>query len=332
MTAYLGLAAVYVVLAAVVLVVTTLLTGLLWDAWLAKSEGVTRSTHLQAARVVVPLSVVALFVVALIDPAPFALSCHCEGHGLHHPHLCWLHPHHAQPMIAVAVAVALPLLGLFAVRAGLLIARVVRAEWQVARVRALPVTQVRGIDVRLADCPEVGAFTAGILRPLVVFDRTLFEHLSPPHRDAIVLHEAAHQARRDPLTNVMLHAAGAVLPRRWVEPRVSGWQHASEERCDEAAAIELNSSVVVAEALLEVGRSRHPGGLRPAFGCSAARGQLKGRVARLLALDPATSRYRHQSDLLSLSAMFAAALMLVALAPGDLVLHTVEIVLGHVFL
>lgn len=65
--------------------------------------------------------------------------------------------------------------------------------------------------VRVVDGLPSPAFTAGWLKPRVYVARRLAERLSPPELEAVLAHEAAHVARRDPLRLSLLRFLTCML-------------------------------------------------------------------------------------------------------------------------
>ena len=179
-----------------------------------------------------------------------------------------------------------------------LIAIVVRTSWMLAsmrrRLRALELTPappplelaVRETGCRKVVCvdtPEPLAFCAGTLRPTLFISLGLVSSLRPLELKAVLLHEAHHARRRDPLRRAAGHAAGDVL---FFAPLMSWWTRrfldSSELAADRVAISALGASPV-AGALCIIGGA-------PAVAAAGFSGAADLRVRQLLGITMRTPR------------------------------------------
>lgn len=176
---------------------------------------------------------------------------HCPLHDDGHIHLCLVHaPHH--PVTPLEWA----LLSAAALCLGSVMFKVVRA--QVATSRAVSVLlRVAGGEVQaggLVTSAEPLSVTAGLVWPLVLVSTGLQRRLAPRHLAAVLAHERAHAARRDPLRLVAVALLGAAHSRSARRLLLSDAALACEEAADEAAARAVGDRTLVAEAIVAVER------------------------------------------------------------------------------
>jgi len=147
---------------------------------------------------------------------------------------------------ALATRLASPLLAAYAAVAIVLLARVAIGVAGVQRVmkgsRPLSVADralVESVVPTLADRVRHGAqalpVTAGFLRPLILLPRG-WQPLRPEHLRAVLLHEAAHVRRKDPLLALVAAIIEAVFwfhPAAWVAGSRVRWF--AEMACDASA-------------------------------------------------------------------------------------------------
>ena len=191
----------------------------------------------------VPLLIAMSVVLSVVVPhGAFGLVDHCLDHP-GHLHLCVVHgaplPH---PVVAACGTVAalwtagrLAVAGRTAFRGERAFRRVVDAARREGTLTVLP-----GV------APV--AFTAGLFAPrVVVSERVLAE---PTRWQAVIEHERAHAAARDPLMRWVSEALRAFhLPA--VHRRLaSRLRQAQELAADDAAAVAIGSRVDVAETLI----------------------------------------------------------------------------------
>ncbi len=289
-----------------------------------------RSTLSAAALVLAAPLGAALLFLALATPTPFAPACHCLAHAALHPHLCWAHPTNAAGLVAPALSV----IGLWCVTRSYPAVRAardfVRSALLVRDLRALAPTTCDGVELRLADCGRAAAFTAGLVRPVVVVDRWLWAKLDADQRRAVAHHEHAHCLRYDGMTLALLRLALAALPFVAAEELLARWRLRAEAYCDQYAAT-LVGSVVVADTLLAVQRlqDEHGGSLTeaPSLSIGISGADLEARVLGVLAA-PSDDAARPVSDVLALSIVAAGFALLTVVWPGDSVHHLVETAAG----
>jgi hypothetical protein len=108
-------------------------------------------------------------------------------------------------------------------------------------------------EVVCVDTLEPLAFCAGPLRPKVIVSLGLVESLRPLELQAVLLHEAHHARRRDPLRRAVAHAAGEVLFfAPWIAWSARRFLDSCELAADRAAMRVVGASPV-AGALCVVG-------------------------------------------------------------------------------
>jgi len=188
-------------------------------------------------------------------------------------------------MTACLAAAILVVLG------GSAVAMAARAAWlgtAAARaVAALPRTMppaalagaARRAGIRRIRClagSGATAFCAGLLAPRVYITAAAVTTLGPGALDAVLVHEAAHARRRDPLRRLLARAAADTmfwlpLVRWW-----SGRQAEGAELSADQAAVGYAGRQAVASALLAAGEVGAPAAVAGYGGVTAA------RVAQLL--------------------------------------------------
>ncbi len=150
----------------------------------------------------------------------------------------------------------------------------------------------RSVRVILAPgLPTPVAF--GVFRPTIGLPGDFEEFYLPEHQEAVLLHELAHLAHRDPVWWFVFEGLTAVL---WWHP-VMWWMRrqfsaACEEAADERSALIPNGFEYLAAALVETGR-RMLLAAPPAWaakGTGEGRSLLAHRVRRLLALSASETK------------------------------------------
>jgi Zn-dependent protease with chaperone function len=172
------------------------------------------------------------------------------------------------------------------------------AFWQAAEAAGLDPARLRVV----AGLPSP-AFTAGWRSPVVYVARELAEgarRLAPGELTAVVAHERAHVARRDPLRFSLLRAVAKTL--FWI-PGLRGLADdvadEAEIRADDAAAAAVDP-LTLASALVALAGWRSPGGLAggrapgdgPDYAVGFVRGDLLDRRVRRLAGEDTTPASR----------------------------------------
>jgi Zn-dependent protease with chaperone function len=276
----------------------------LWSAATAAHPPAARFSVLAAAIPV--LAGLAVGVAAFVPGDPHLgqlMGCHCEASMPAWTHLCPTHPGKA----ASAVPWALGALAL------LLPGRLRGLVDLVRSSRARP-----GPAFELRDLPAPTAHIVGWLRPRVVADRAFWSSLSRPQRGAVLAHEGAHMARRDPLVLVVLSALLLPAPRPVARLVLRTWLNRAEERADAVAATEVGDALLVAETLLHCARLGAPMTARPAW----MGGSLERRVRALAAQPQAPVSARPDPGLVDMAGFVGVAAALVVALPG--VHHQVE--------
>lgn len=162
--------------------------------------------------------------------------------------------------------------------------------------------------VRLTEALDSPA-VVGILHPAVMIPESVLHVLDGRQLEAVLAHEVAHLARRDPLLNLVQHGIEILLffqpAARWL----SGRARIERERCcDDLAVARTGDPVVYAAALVELEAARLPvAGVARRLALSVAGSRLAPRIRRLLAETDGRARgYRR-------SGVAAAAIALSAL-------------------
>lgn len=143
------------------------------------------------------------------------------------------------------------------------------------------VTRLRAVlglqPVRVQVWPQLrGPVAFGVWRPTVALPADFETRFTPKQREAMLAHELAHLAGRDPL---WLALADAVCALAWWHPAV--WRArrqlraASEATADEASALVPDGRVALAEALVSFGRELSTSG-----GIGGGGSGLKSELAR----------------------------------------------------
>lgn len=169
--------------------------------------------------------------------------------------------------------------------------------------------------------PEIrGPVAYGVLRPSIALPPDFVRRFDSRQRDAILLHELAHLAARDPLALVLADLACAVA---WWHPAVH-WarrrlQAAMEAAADEASTLVPDGRTALAESLVRLARELATPDPARGLGVAGAsnRSQLAGRVEALLA---GSRDWRRTSGLARCvtwaSATFVALALMVPAWPG----------------
>lgn len=175
------------------------------------------------------------------------------------------------------------------------------------RMRLGPVTLRYWTGIR-------GPLAFGLLRPSIALPRDFVQRFDTHQRDAILLHELAHLAARDPLALLFADVVGALA---WWHPAVH-WarrqlQAAMEAAADEASTLIPAGRTALAESLVRLARELTTPETARGLGVAGAsnRSQLARRVEALLAGSRAWRRssWRAQCATAAGAASMAFALM-----------------------
>jgi hypothetical protein len=316
--------------AAVLLIVAHASAAAILPLARARLAGRAREPALHAAAVLAPWVLGALAVAALLSPRSIH-GCHCADHGLHHPHLCLLHPSLSLPLLAPSLLV-LGAWGALAIPRLARVAREVVASTRWLRLaRRGPRRVIDGVLVHLAPCGSSAALTVGVFSPIIVLDPRVFRALAPDARRAVVHHEVGHRLRADGLTLLVLRIAAASLALVDVAPLVAGWKTACEVTCDAHAATRVGDPTIVAEALLSACRLGGTTTARPpAYALGALEGgSVERRVLALVGDEASPAKTPHLgNDALAVALVSLGAAALTCVAPGDVLHHAVETLVG----
>jgi beta-lactamase regulating signal transducer with metallopeptidase domain len=187
-----------------------------------------------------------------------------------------------------------------------LLARVNSIAHRLGGLRGVRVGETRGL---------AGPIAFGILRPGISLPEGFTRRFTNEQQDAMLAHELAHLAARDPLWHALADLVTAMLwwhPLAWLAKRQL--RAASEAAADEASLVVENGPSVLAECLVELGgrliRTHSLGWLGMAGG--DFRSGLGRRVKRLVSLREQSWKPMRHSRVWTVR--IAAPLALVALA------------------
>ncbi len=305
------------VLAALGLGVAWTSAAVLYPAWARAAERSVGLARTAVGVAALPWLLGAAFVAAGLlpgDPHTGQLfGCHCAVSGPGWSHLCLVHPVSAVgflPAAGVALVLLLP-------------GRV--TAWR--RLLSEPRGSGEGATPTRIDLPWPTALLVGWRRPSLVVDRRFWAALTPAERDAVVAHEEAHIARRDPAVLFLLRALGSIGPRGAGERLARAWLQRAEVSADARAAAAVGDPVVVAQALLRCARLGRPAAPRLAVGWTG--GFLERRVQRLLAPAPLRTDDRPDVDRRDAALLLLSTLAVVSATPW--VHHQLEHILNLSF-
>ncbi len=166
-----------------------------------------------------------------------------------------------------------------------------------------------------SECPLV--FTLGWWRPRIYLSSGLRRACSADDLAIILLHERAHQQRRDNLRLLVARLCCAILPGPLARRVLSDLQVVTEEACDFRAA-ERFGALAVAETLLKVKRLLmvQPANL-PQDAMAFAERDVETRIKALLRASSRVSLHTWQLGLLLLGGALALVLMVGPLHHGS---------------
>ncbi len=205
----------------------------------------------------------ALLILTLSPSLPHLLGLgadHCHIHD-HHTHFCLVHTPlltgtGLEQLILFAAEIAILLLG-----AGIF-CRLRRVRRVVRALGTVQVEEPVHRPYRVVDSGIAFALTAGLVRPAIYLSSGLLNALSPAELVVVVRHEQAHRRRRDALRSF----TADLLSRLHLPPirrrLLADLYLASEQACDEQAALPAGDRLCVAETILKV--VRLAAGTRPA--------------------------------------------------------------------
>jgi beta-lactamase regulating signal transducer with metallopeptidase domain len=143
-------------------------------------------------------------------------------------------------------------------------------------------------DIRVIECRRLQTPAAlGVRRLTIALPRQFTTDFNPSQQDAMIAHELAHLAARDPFWQIVAHIAAALW---WWHPlgwwAFTRWRAASERAADEASVIVAHGPQALAECLMifarRLTRIATPGWLGVEGG--GFRSDLGRRIARLIDL------------------------------------------------
>lgn len=230
-------------------------------------------------------------VVALL-PALLTLGSylvdHCDVHGSHHPHLCFLH----LPAIEIHIAQAVVLIMLFSVATMLCLRYCWREGMLYRRLHTVLQLAKTNTLVTVINSAFPTAFTAGVLKPRIIMDQCLRDALTLKERHAVIQHELAHIRTHDPMYNLLFEGL-LLLHWPWVAHRLrKQWRQALEEQADAYVVQKSGNALALSEALLKSAKLRSQ--LTPSIPLSLLSmqgGDMAERIQRLL--NPAPYKQSH---------------------------------------
>ena len=235
---------------------TSLAVALAWRLrarWFLELHPALRS-QLAWVAAALPTLLPTVLVLTCLSPGLAGLVAgtgdHCLEHA-GHPHLCLVH----LPATLRGPLVAAGSLTAAAVAIGLArtTARILRQRRRLALLGATASSPtVPGHRVVPSD--HLFSFVAGFVRPKIWVASALQDALAADQLAVVLAHERAHVERRDPLRAA---TAATLSWPLWPSVRRAILEElalASEQACDEAAALRLGDRLRVAEAILAVER------------------------------------------------------------------------------
>ncbi|MEJ7778460.1 MAG: M56 family metallopeptidase [Daejeonella sp.] len=173
----------------------------------------------------------------------------------------------------------------------------------------------RNIGLHLTE-KVVSPFTAGFLKPMIIFPIAMLNRLSQEQVEAILLHELAHIKRNDYLLNIIQKIMEAVLffnPFMWLLAK--DIRREREYACDDLVITHNSDTSLYAHALLHIAES----GLKHTSPGISASGDEKlnlfNRIKRLT--DMKTQGNNSKPGLFALLSIAAACVSLAWIIPGD---------------
>lgn len=160
-------------------------------------------------------------------------------------------------------------------------------------------------------------FTLGWWRPRIYVSEGLANACSQDDLAIILLHEQAHQERRDNLRLLMARLCSAVVGGRLARVILSDLQLLTEQACDFRAA-EIHGHVAVAETLLKIKRllTLAPVGA-PALAMAFAERDVELRIRALLRARPRVCLHSWQIGMLLAALLLSMSLLISPLHHGS---------------
>lgn len=209
-------------------------------------------------------------------------------------------------VVGVGLAAAVVRAGWLAGSADRAVAGLPRVSVPPPLARALARTGVSG--AHCVDGTDAVAFCAGVLHPRVYVTAGLIAALGPEALDAVLVHEATHASRRDPVRRLAHRAFADVF---FYLPVITCWSRRQIERAElhaDQVAITHAGRGALAQALLATGCSSTTSA--PGVGFDGA---LDARIAQLLGDDPPRRPLSPWHWLLSLAGLIAAVSLMMCL-------------------
>jgi Zn-dependent protease with chaperone function len=208
-----------------------------------------------------PVLIALASLLAVLAPSLLSLLWpewdHCLAHGDHHVHLCWFH----LPTRVGRWWSWLPLIGglcWLGHRVSSSLLALYRASRCIARLRAFDAGEIEpGARLLALELPL--CLLAGLFRPTILVSRGLLAQLSPRQLAVVLHHERAHAARRDILRNLVARASASFIQPAARARLVQALELASEQCCDEQAALRVSDRLCVAETIVRIERALHEG-------------------------------------------------------------------------
>jgi beta-lactamase regulating signal transducer with metallopeptidase domain len=260
----------------------------------------------------------------LIIPAHFIAHAQAEPSSIAASPISVANAKHLRRFSTTSLLVAVWLIGVLA-----MLARLAHGLIRIRRLRlsasTLPAPQVASLAPRLTAAlgwplPEIYVSPAtvmpiaiGFLRPVVILPQRILDQLDPQQLHCVVLHEAAHVARRDPLSGLYQRLLAAVF---WFHPLVHianrRLSAAREDLCDNHV-LRVARPAEFAQTLLTIATSLgRPRRALPAATLINSPGALESRVARLLTKRRCTMTRVTRAKTAAIALTFAAVALAAA--------------------
>ncbi len=176
-------------------------------------------------------------------------SDHCHLHR-DHPHLCLLHPPHIDGGNLLVVG-ALSAFGAMSIYLGGWLIEYWRTRRLIAGlVRLSRRDETRGVNIVAIDAPL--AFAAGLRDPALFVSEHLLARLTPEQLTIVVAHERAHATRQDTLRQMIASLVSRLHLPPLRKRLLADLALATEQACDEQAAVAVGDRLAVASAILAV--------------------------------------------------------------------------------